>query len=236
MTPDEAIRLLAHCAAFDNRKPSQAAAQAWAAALHDIPLDADALGAVARFYATPDGEGQKWIQPHHVRAHRAAIRSDRIGPAGPGLHPAPPPADPDDVQGYLRALRQQQAGIADGHTPRDAILAAPAEPEGSEHARTILAEFHARQDTARRRKAEQAAAEREALRAYRDAVEHLLALPDRGERALAAARDDLLGDTQAAQGFPLLQALPGVMDEHRITIHAARLTAEEEPPCAPTAG
>lgn len=236
MNPTEAGQLLAHCAAFDNRKPSAAAAVAWAAALHDIPLDADALGAVARFYATPDGEGQKWIQPHHVRAHRAAIRSDRTGPAGPGLHPAPPPADPDDVKGYLRALRQQQAGIADGHTPRDAILAAPTEPEGSEHAQRILAEFHARQDAARRRKAEEAMAERADLKRYRDAVDALFALDDHGAATLAQAREELLGDEQAAAGYPLLQALPGVMDEHRITIYAARLTAEEEPPCAPTAG
>jgi hypothetical protein len=80
MNPREAAQLLGHCAAFDNRKPSQAAAMAWAAALHDIPLDDDARAAVAAYYSTPpkDPDGKLWILPHHVRTLRSKIRSARL--------------------------------------------------------------------------------------------------------------------------------------------------------------
>lgn len=222
MTSEETVILVRYVKACCPQQQIDAyTPDAWHDLLGDLHLtDArHAVAAVAR--------RQPFVAPAEIRAEVRRIREDRIGPAGPGLPPVPPAADPDDTRGYLQALRQQQTGIADGHTPRDAILAAPADPEGNPHARRILAEFHARQDDARRRKAAEAAAEREALRVYRNAVEHLLALPDRGERALAAARDELLGDAQAARGFPLLAELPGVMDEHRITVYAARLAADD---------
>ncbi|MEV0556293.1 hypothetical protein AB0I27_22925 [Streptomyces sp. NPDC050597] len=80
MNPREAAELLGHCAAFDNRKPSQGAAIAWAAALHDVPLDDDAKAAVASYYTTPpkDPDGKLWILPHHVRTLRSKIRSARL--------------------------------------------------------------------------------------------------------------------------------------------------------------
>ncbi|WP_372344657.1 hypothetical protein [Streptomyces sp. KL116D] len=80
MNPREAAQLLGHCAAFDNRKPSQAAAVAWSAALHDVPLDADAKAAVAAYYTTPpkDPDAKLWILPHHVRSLRSKIRSARL--------------------------------------------------------------------------------------------------------------------------------------------------------------
>ncbi|MGW7087592.1 zinc finger domain-containing protein [Streptomyces sp. NPDC054871] len=80
MNPREAAELLGHCAAFDNRKPSQGAAVAWAAALHDVPLDADAKAAVASYYTTApkDPEARLWIYPHHVRSLRSKIRSARL--------------------------------------------------------------------------------------------------------------------------------------------------------------
>lgn len=80
MNPREAAELLGHCAAFDNRKPSQGAALAWAAALHDVPLDADAKAAVASYYTTApkDPDGKLWILPHHVRTLRSKIRSARL--------------------------------------------------------------------------------------------------------------------------------------------------------------
>ncbi|MEU8473722.1 zinc finger domain-containing protein [Streptomyces hygroscopicus] len=89
MTPDEAVRLLAHAAAFDNRQPSRVAAQAWAAALRDIPLDQDTLDAVAAFYGTVtlddaakfDPTKRRWLEPHHVRYHRQKIRNARLGEA-----------------------------------------------------------------------------------------------------------------------------------------------------------
>jgi hypothetical protein len=80
MNPTEAAALLAHCSAFDNRKPSAAAAIAWAAALDDVPLDADAKSAVAAYYTTApkDPDGKLWILPHHVRTLRSKIRSARL--------------------------------------------------------------------------------------------------------------------------------------------------------------
>lgn len=80
MNEYEAAELLGHCAAFDNRKPSIAARTAWAAALHDVPLDADAKAAVAAYYSTPpkDPDQRLWVLPHHVRTLRSKIRSARL--------------------------------------------------------------------------------------------------------------------------------------------------------------
>jgi hypothetical protein len=80
VNPAEAAELLKHCSAFDNRKPSAAAAVAWASALNDLPFDADARAAVAAFYSTPprDPETKLWIQPHNVRTLRTKIRNGRL--------------------------------------------------------------------------------------------------------------------------------------------------------------
>ncbi|WP_075737498.1 zinc finger domain-containing protein [Streptomyces acidiscabies] len=80
MNADEAAALLAHAAGFDNRKPSVAAAVAWASALHDVPLDADTRNAVAAYYTTPpkDPDAKLWILPHHVKTLRSKIRSRRL--------------------------------------------------------------------------------------------------------------------------------------------------------------
>lgn len=80
MNASEAAELLAHCSGFDNRQPSLAAAQSWAAALHDVPLDSDAKAAVARYYSTPPQNPSErlWILPHHVRTLRTKIRNARL--------------------------------------------------------------------------------------------------------------------------------------------------------------
>lgn len=230
MNPSEAATLLAHCAAFDNRKPSAAASQAWAAALHDVPLDRDTLAAVARFYGTADPAelGGRWIQPHHVRSHRKAIRDERLGPPGPGLSPAIPAADPDDVPAYLAALRDQRERAGDGQQvpALPAGEAAPADPYDTPAVRSIRARFDAVQADRRRREREQLEADRAALAAYRAAVEHLLTLPDHGAEAITIARAELLGDEQATRGFPLLAESVGVTDEHKVTIWAAQIAGD----------
>lgn len=126
MNPREAAELLGHAAAFDNRKPSVAAAAAWASALHDVPLDADAKAAVAVYYTTPpqDPEARLWILPHHVRSLRAKIRSKRLEnfqyePVG------------DETTGeYLARYRGQVQAIASGRvagpTNRPALEGGPA--------------------------------------------------------------------------------------------------------------
>ncbi len=117
MDPVEATKLLAHCAAFDNRKPSKAASIAWAEALKDTPADPDAFAAVARFYSKPtvDGnlDGTRWIQPHHVRQLRKEIRGERTPAADSLIYPAIPGETGAE---YVRRRRELVTSIADGRT------------------------------------------------------------------------------------------------------------------------
>lgn len=91
MDKADAAQLLGYCAAFDNRTVGRVDATAWAAALRDVPCDGDALDAVARYYGTaPERPGERlWIQPHHVRAGRLAIRKERLGDTLPAYVPLP---------------------------------------------------------------------------------------------------------------------------------------------------
>ncbi|MEZ0066727.1 hypothetical protein ABIA32_002739 [Streptacidiphilus sp. MAP12-20] len=121
MTPDEAGQLLARCAVFDNRKPSQIAMQGWAVALAEVPLDADAFAAVARFYGATSGDtGQRWIQPHHVRHHRAEIRAARIREANLVYDGTPDETGRESAKG----LRQLIRAAGDGRIPAQPITAA----------------------------------------------------------------------------------------------------------------
>lgn len=113
MNPTEAAELLGHAAAFDNRNPSAAAAVAWASALHDIPLDADAKAAVAAYYTTPPQNPNErlWILPHHIRTLRSKIRSTRLE-----NFQYEPVGDETPTE-YLTRYRGQVQAIASGHTP-----------------------------------------------------------------------------------------------------------------------
>lgn len=116
MIKREAAILLGHAAAFDNRQPSEAAAEAWAAALHDIPLDADAKAAVAAYYTTPpqNPNDRLWILPHHIRTLRSKIRSKRLENFQYEPHP-------DETVGeFMARYRGQVQAIASGR------VAAPA--------------------------------------------------------------------------------------------------------------
>lgn len=113
MNPTEAGKLLAHCAAFDNRQPSRAANEAWAVSLKDMPFDEDVLNAVARYYSTPGRPGERlWIQPADVRTHRKAIRDERLV----GFQYEPQDGD-DDPRRYLAYLRTQREAVASGRRP-----------------------------------------------------------------------------------------------------------------------
>ncbi|MER7908257.1 hypothetical protein [Streptomyces sp. NPDC096068] len=114
MNSTEAAALLGHCAAFDNRQPSKVAAQAWAAALHDVPFDQDTRDAVAAYYTTaPQDPNQRlWILPHHVRTLRSKIRSARLE------NFAYEPPDPDETPAeFLARYRGQVQAIASGRVP-----------------------------------------------------------------------------------------------------------------------
>jgi len=110
MNPREAAELLGHCAMFDNRKPSQGAAVAWASALHDIPLDADAKAAVAAYYTTApkDPDAKLWILPHHVRTLRSKIRSARL------INFQYEPLPNETVGEFMARYRGQVQAIASG--------------------------------------------------------------------------------------------------------------------------
>jgi hypothetical protein len=113
MNEYEAAELLGHCAAFDNRKPSIAARVAWAAALHNIPLDDDARNAVAAYYTTPpkDPDTKLWILPHHVRTLRTKIRNARLE----NFQYEPRPDE--TTAEYLARYRGQVQAIASGRVP-----------------------------------------------------------------------------------------------------------------------
>jgi hypothetical protein len=106
----EAAELLGHCAAFDNRKPSVAARVAWAAALHDVPLDADTKAAVAAYYTTApkDPDAKLWILPHHVRTLRTKIRNARLE------NFQYQPLTDETIGEYLARYRGQVRAIASG--------------------------------------------------------------------------------------------------------------------------
>lgn len=110
MNASEAAELLAHCSGFDNRQPSLAAAQSWAAALHDVPLDADAKAAVAAYYSTPPQNPNErlWILPHHVRTLRSKLRSARLENFQYEPLPDETPAE------FLARYRGQVQAIASG--------------------------------------------------------------------------------------------------------------------------
>ncbi|MFD4968903.1 hypothetical protein [Streptomyces sp. NPDC058424] len=110
MNQREAAELLGHCAAFDNRKPSVAAAVAWASALHDVPLDQDTKAAVAAYYTAPpqNPNDRLWILPHHVRTLRTKLRSARVE------NFQYEPIAGETVGEYLARYRGQVAAIASG--------------------------------------------------------------------------------------------------------------------------
>jgi hypothetical protein len=125
VNPTEAAELLGHAAAFDNRNPSAAAAMAWASALHDVPLDADAKAAVAAYYTTPPQNPTErlWILPHHIRTLRTKIRSARLE------NFQYEPVSDETIPQYLARLRGQTQAIASGHVaPPPARLALAGSP------------------------------------------------------------------------------------------------------------
>ncbi|MGW6872860.1 zinc finger domain-containing protein [Streptomyces xanthophaeus] len=136
MNRSEAAELLGHCAAFDNRNTSVAAATAWASALHDVPLDADTRDAVSAYYTTPpkDPDQRLWILPHHVRTLRSKIRSARLE------NFQYEPVEGESTAEYLARYRGQVQAIASG---RYAIPTARLALEGGP-SRELMAGLEAR--------------------------------------------------------------------------------------------
>ena len=90
MTPQEAAKVLAKAAAYDNRQPNEAAALAWAEALNqDMPL-ADALRIVSEHYR----DERAWIMPADINRRWRSLGKARLATAVRMGLPAPPAASP----------------------------------------------------------------------------------------------------------------------------------------------
>ncbi|MCX5522244.1 hypothetical protein OG342_05095 [Streptomyces bobili] len=136
MNATEAAALLAHCSGFDNRQPSVAAAQSWAAALYDLPLDQDTRDAVAAYYSTPpqNPSDKLWILPHHVRTLRSKIRSARLE------NFQYEPVGDETVEEFMARYRGQVQAIASGRVaPPSGRLALEGGPS-----KTFMQELEAR--------------------------------------------------------------------------------------------
>lgn len=105
MNASEAAQVLTVAAVYDNRKPSAAAAQAWAADLDGISVP-EAAAAVREHYRANPGV---WIMPGHVVA--VVSRRRRAGSRGLWLAElrALRNVDPDDPHAVLDALRRVHA-------------------------------------------------------------------------------------------------------------------------------
>ncbi|WP_432147918.1 zinc finger domain-containing protein [Streptomyces sp. bgisy029] len=129
MDKGDAAELLGYCAAFDNRTVGEVDSTAWASALHDVPLDDDTKAAVARYYGTaPERAGDRlWIQPHHVRAGRLAIRQERLGTTLPAYEI---PAGLETGAEFVARRRAQLDDVAAGRvvgTPVGRLTGDPAQ-------------------------------------------------------------------------------------------------------------
>lgn len=110
MNPDETVLLARYVRALcPQQKFDEYTPDAW----HDV------LGpyrlAEARVAAAAVARRQPFVSPAEIIAEIRQRRADSAADfVGPGLPAAVPDADPDDVQAYLAALRQQRTRAADG--------------------------------------------------------------------------------------------------------------------------
>lgn len=133
MTPDETAALLAYASAIDPRirrnDPAERRLQvaAWHTQLADVQ-PADAKTAVDAHYARAGADA---ALPGDIatraRAACTAARRERLEQLGAAFEAATLPAvDPDDVPGYLRALRSARRQVADGELDAGDDSALPA--------------------------------------------------------------------------------------------------------------
>ena len=77
MTPQEAAKVLAKAAAYDNRQPNEAAALAWSEALdRSLPLQ-DALRIVSEHYR----DERAWVMPADVNRRWRTLGRERLAKA-----------------------------------------------------------------------------------------------------------------------------------------------------------
>jgi hypothetical protein len=103
MTPTEAAALLTIAAAFDNRKPNEEAATAWAAALNGLPFD-DCRDAVLEYYR----EEREWLMPVEIVKRVRKKHHERIEA---GLKGIQPPASVDAIEDHDEHDRAYRAWL-----------------------------------------------------------------------------------------------------------------------------
>lgn len=110
MTPQETVVLARYVRALcPQQKFDEYTPDAWHDVLSDYRLDA------ARAAAAAVAKRQPFVSPAEIIAEIKQQRGDRATDfQGPGLPAEVPDADPDDVQAYLAALRDQRTRAADG--------------------------------------------------------------------------------------------------------------------------
>lgn len=116
MTPQEAAKVLAKAAAYDNRQPNEAAALAWSEALdRSLPLQ-DALRIVSEHYR----DERAWIMPADINRRWRALGRERLAKAERLGLPAAPANIADDPQAWLTWKRTQIRAIKAGATQEQA--------------------------------------------------------------------------------------------------------------------
>jgi HD-like signal output (HDOD) protein len=111
----EVARLLAYVSAFDRRNVHQADELAWLDVLDDLPYD-EAKEAVRQWYST----NREWIMPGDIRSLVKAMHTSKLSDRTLNEALTVPAADPDDVPGYIAALR---AGAV--KEPEERLVARP---------------------------------------------------------------------------------------------------------------
>lgn len=113
MTPQDAAKVLAKAAAYDNRQPNEAAALAWSEALdRDLPLP-DALRIVGEHYR----DERVWIMPADINRRWRTLGKTRLADAERLGLPEAPDDIADDPQAWLTWKRTQIRAIKAGATP-----------------------------------------------------------------------------------------------------------------------
>lgn len=116
MTPQEASRVLAKAAAYDNRQPNEVAPIAWSEALdRDLPLT-DALRIVGEHYR----DERAWIMPADINRRWRTLGKTRLAEAERLGLPEAPADIADDPQAWITWKRTQIRAIKAGATPEQA--------------------------------------------------------------------------------------------------------------------
>lgn len=116
MQKSQTAKLLGKAALVDNRTVDQLTIEAWHEVIGHLDYD-DAMTALTEHRRT----STDYLQPAHIVAGVAKVRRARAdrGTAAEGV----PDADPDDVAGYLEALRENRVRVAAGQDMRPRPIA-----------------------------------------------------------------------------------------------------------------